>query len=248
MHLLYAAWNRVIGHGGSDTGTLPYKDVRAVLEAVRKLYDWKNRKSPENDRNELSEQQTCSHTVLHRMDLTESRMIFLQDKIIWERVVVPGAKNGYLKVVQADEADSVRMKLYGQVYIDVFRSRTFAGSQSALIYKKTAFPLLVRSAVPGDSIQTQSGTKQLKELFSSWHVPKEDRWKIPVLEDRCGIQAVLGKYSGYPDRVSAKHRIQQAACSELETEDSSAAENSSAQQENRFLVCGIHQFGDDIEQ
>jgi len=245
MNMLYAVWNRIRGSSGFDNSKLPFRDVRAVLETCSKLYAACSR---ETHTGKQSERHSGGRTVLGRMDLTESRMIFLQDEIIWERVVVPGAENGYLKVVHADEADSVRKQLYGQACFQMFTSRTFAGSQSALIFRKTAFPVLVRSAVPGDFIRTQSGTKYLKDLFSSWHVPREERWKIPVIEDSCGIQAVLGKYLGYSDRVSSMHRIQKAACGEAESAGGKTAGEPSVEMEKRFLVCSIHQFGDDIEQ
>jgi hypothetical protein len=33
-------------------------------------------------------------------------------------------------------------------------------------------------------------------LFTEWKVPGEDRWKVPVLADRRGVLAVLGRPVG----------------------------------------------------
>jgi tRNA(Ile)-lysidine synthase len=62
------------------------------------------------------------------------------------------------------------------------------------------FPLVVRSRRPGDSISLPGGTKRLDALFSEWALPEEDRARVPVIEDRGGIVAVLGSSMGEKDR------------------------------------------------
>ena len=62
------------------------------------------------------------------------------------------------------------------------------------------FPLVVRSRRPGDSISLPGGTKRLDALFSEWALPEEDRARVPVIEDRGGIVAVLGSSVGKKDR------------------------------------------------
>ncbi|MBN1412935.1 MAG: tRNA lysidine(34) synthetase TilS, partial [Spirochaetales bacterium] len=65
-------------------------------------------------------------------------------------------------------------------------------------------PLLLRSKREGDLIQTGQGRKRLKQLLNEWHVPEEIRYRIPVLQDRKGILAVIGKPFGFKNRYSAR--------------------------------------------
>jgi tRNA(Ile)-lysidine synthetase-like protein len=62
------------------------------------------------------------------------------------------------------------------------------------------FPLVVRSRRPGDSIVLPGGTKRLDALFSEWALPEEARARVPLVEDRDGIVAVLGSRLGGEDR------------------------------------------------
>ena len=48
------------------------------------------------------------------------------------------------------------------------------------------FPLLLRGWEPGDRIQLSYGTKKLKKLFSEARIPVDQRYRIPVLQDRGG--------------------------------------------------------------
>ena len=50
--------------------------------------------------------------------------------------------------------------------------------------------IVVRSRKPGDKIKLSGGTKKLKQLFIDSKIPKEDRDKIPVLQDDNGILCV----------------------------------------------------------
>jgi len=63
-----------------------------------------------------------------------------------------------------------------------------------------SFPLVVRSRRPGDELAIRGGSKQLDVLFSEWGVEAVDRDRIPVLEDRDGVVAVLGAGFGGRDR------------------------------------------------
>ena len=65
-------------------------------------------------------------------------------------------------------------------------------------------PIVARSARQGDSIRLAEGTKQVGTLLAGWHIPKEDRWRIPVLEDALGIFAVLGGAYGGRDRIAKR--------------------------------------------
>ena len=66
-----------------------------------------------------------------------------------------------------------------------------------------SFPLVMRSRRPGDELAIRGGSKRLDVLFSEWGVDAGDRDRIPVLEDRDGVVAVLG--SGYGGRDRYRH-------------------------------------------
>ncbi len=130
--------------------------------------------------------------------------ITIQDGIVlWNRGVAHNRKKRYLKSVQYDSTP-----LFNAVYLSTITSSILQPGAAGLIREELADPLIVRSAAPGDAMTAVQGTKHLSALFSDWKVPPEDRWKIPVLEDRRGVQAVLGAYFGYADRVAAAHTRQ----------------------------------------
>lgn len=78
-----------------------------------------------------------------------------------------------------------------------------------------AFPLIARSCRQGDEIELAEGSKRVGRLIASWHIPQQDRWRIPVLEDKHGIFAVLGGAYGGRDRVCRR-----LLCSTLAPKDS----------------------------
>lgn len=56
----------------------------------------------------------------------------------------------------------------------------------------TGEPLLVRSRRDGDVVDRSGRAVSMKELLHQWAVPPERRWRVPVVQDRSGIVAVLG--------------------------------------------------------
>jgi tRNA(Ile)-lysidine synthetase-like protein len=70
-----------------------------------------------------------------------------------------------------------------------------------------AFPVVARSAQPGDAIELLEGTKSLSKLYAGWKIAALDRSKIPVLEDEQGVFAVLGKAFGGKDRLARRCRL-----------------------------------------
>jgi tRNA(Ile)-lysidine synthetase, N-terminal domain/tRNA(Ile)-lysidine synthetase, C-terminal domain len=75
-----------------------------------------------------------------------------------------------------------------------------AGRQPGIRADAFSFPLVVRSRRPGDSIALPGGTKRLDLLFSEWALPEASRGRVPIVEDRDGIVAVLGSRLGGSDR------------------------------------------------
>jgi len=66
-----------------------------------------------------------------------------------------------------------------------------------------SFPLVVRSRRPGDALALRRGSKRLDELLAEWGIPACSRDKVPIIEDRDGIVAVLGAGAGGRDRYRA---------------------------------------------
>ncbi|WP_051537976.1 tRNA lysidine(34) synthetase TilS [Treponema sp. C6A8] len=49
---------------------------------------------------------------------------------------------------------------------------------------KLKLPLLLRTFLPGDEIECSDGSmKKVSDVFSSWHVPEEERTRIPVVQE-----------------------------------------------------------------
>jgi tRNA(Ile)-lysidine synthase len=70
-----------------------------------------------------------------------------------------------------------------------------------------AEPIVLRNRRPGDVLQRDGGTRRVKRVLIDLGVPKEFRDRIPVIEDRRGIVAVLGSVAGCTDalRTGVRH-------------------------------------------
>jgi tRNA(Ile)-lysidine synthase len=114
------------------------------------------------------------------------RLRWAGEYLLLERHIVCTGKKGYvIRVVGG------RTVLVPKAGLMVAGSTAPAGGDRELV---------VRSYNLGDRIRIGKGSKELRKLFSEWRVPIGERWKIPILEDREGVVAVLGKPAGYPDR------------------------------------------------
>ena len=60
--------------------------------------------------------------------------------------------------------------------------------------ERIAFPLVVRSVLPGDRIQPlgMKGTRKLKSVFIDEKIPREHRGRIPVVADGISVLWVPG--------------------------------------------------------
>lgn len=76
-------------------------------------------------------------------------------------------------------------------------------------------PLIVRTWREGDSIQLVDGTKSVSKLIGQWKLPFPMTAEIPVLEDRRGLVAVLGKAWGGRDRLAKRFKVGPLARIEL---------------------------------
>ena len=124
--------------------------------------------------------------------------------------VVPRPKSGYLLSVgfAPREGRSSEHRIRGAGLIARFRtlpraSRVDSQPHPGLVRLSTTdFPVVVRSARPGDAIALAERQASLKRLLGRWGVAPADRWRVPVVASGARIRAVAGSVLGYRD-VSA---------------------------------------------
>ena len=116
------------------------------------------------------------------------------------RDVVGGEKKGYFVLVT--RGSSVQVPEVGLVF------RIGSGCTP----EKPAF--VFRSAQAGDCLHGRGGLKPVRKVFSEWKIPYSERWKVPVVDSRNGILAVLGKTIGYRNRY--RHELAESVRAVLE--------------------------------
>ncbi len=67
-----------------------------------------------------------------------------------------------------------------------------------------ALPIIARSTRTGDRILLKEGTKSVASLLGEWGLGGSQRDLVPVLEDRKGVFAVLGRAYGGKDRLAKR--------------------------------------------
>ncbi len=75
-----------------------------------------------------------------------------------------------------------------------------------------AFPLVIRSRLPGDRIRTEAGDRMLDDLFREWRIPSALRSMVPVVEDASGIVSVFGLPYGGRNRYRPGPEIGTGRC------------------------------------
>ncbi len=173
---LYSFWNLYLG---DEQSSMPFDSVRPFL-------CWC--------------EQGCPASVTPVFDVYQGTIEVKGDRVFWGRAVAQKEKKGYLKAVTAQET-----LLFGGVYLCARESDRFTPDTLGLVNEELSSPVLVRSMKEGDELLSTGGRKAVSKLFSDWKVPRHMRWMIPVIEDRNGIQAVLGSVFGYHDRAAAVH-------------------------------------------
>jgi len=123
-------------------------------------------------------------------------------RLFWEADIVRGRKNGYLIVANGSGASDIRIRSAG-VIVRITRERRGGEDprptevDASILEREVVPPIILRSRRKGDRVALEQGTKTLKALFAEWKVPEGDRWKVPILADRSGVLAVLGRALGY---------------------------------------------------
>ena len=178
LHSLYQLYDRITGlHEGHRSYRLPYRFLKPVMDTSR-----------------LRAKGVLLRGHGVRLAWEGTNLFFGPD-------IVAHTKKGYLIVVEAAreftiEGTGLVLRLEDEPNPIGHRQGGIAGEIAA------AFPIIVRSRKPGDSILTRGGRKSLKKLYSEWKIPADLRWKVPVLADREGVLAVMGERLGFKNRFS----------------------------------------------
>lgn len=135
------------------------------------------------------------------LDGYNCRLIRDKERLIWKRVVVVSDKKSYLRVITVGEYE-----LFPGFYLKIEEKSEFEKDVIWFNREKLSSPLLVRSRISGDRINLAEGIKPIKKLFNDWGIMPDERWKIPVIEDRKGILAVIGKPFGYSNRIAFNYK------------------------------------------
>jgi tRNA(Ile)-lysidine synthetase-like protein len=120
-------------------------------------------------------------------------------RFFWTDHVVHSLKNKYLKVANGKE-----VSLVSDYFLYIREAFLPEEGEILLDPSKLSFPLVVRSALPGDYIYLAEGVKQLSKLFKDWKIFSDNRWIVPVIEDREEILAVMGGEFGGSNRIAKK--------------------------------------------
>lgn len=117
----------------------------------------------------------------------KNKLLFTTKEIVFEEIEfshkVP--KNGMVKISEANmiiETETMSINRYKSLKKDK--------SSKWFDCNKIEGGIIVRSRKPGDKIKLSMGSKKLKELFIDLKIPKEERDKIPVVQDDNGILCV----------------------------------------------------------
>ena len=129
------------------------------------------------------------------------QLLHHKERIIWKRVVVVSSKKSYLRVVVEGDQE-----IFPGFTLCVEEMNEFPEDTVWFSRENLKNPVIVRSRISGDRIHLVEGLKPIKKLFSEWGVLPEERWKLPVIEDRSGIIAVLGKPFGFSNRIAMTYK------------------------------------------
>ncbi len=173
--VLYHSWSLVTRASGQR---LPYRNVKTILDRLEQ--NW-----PDG----------------LRLDISGTYLVRTGDNLMWfsrQRALAAG----YVSLVYSDytSLDGSKVLVTGE---DA-HSAVPKDLRARIDPSTLAAPIVARSVRQGDLIRLAEGTKQVGALLAGWHIPKEDRWRIPVLEDTLGIFAVLGGTYGGKDRIAKR--------------------------------------------
>ena len=115
-----------------------------------------------------------------KLVLTTKEIVFKEIEFSYK---IP--KNGFVKIHEANviiETETIPINRYKALKRDK--------SLKWFDCNKIKGGIVVRSRKPGDKIKLSMGSKKLKQLFIDLKIPKEERCKVPVIQDDNGILCV----------------------------------------------------------
>lgn len=130
-------------------------------------------------------------------------------KLVW-RKALPGGSFSYAVPVDLSETTSA-VSLPGGYELKRTEAVESLLAEAPLdLYipeNRIEFPLIVRTWRDGDSIELAGGTTLVSKLIGQWKLPVGAANDIPVLEDRTGLVAVMGKAWGGKDRLARRFKV-----------------------------------------
>jgi len=146
-------------------------------------------------------------------------MIIAQTESSWPQQYALRVSNGKLKRVKEKLIWTLEEGPLAVSYLSLLYSKEtpLAGGRTLVVEHKEGdpdgvrlhsstlkMPLVVRSFKSGDVIELAGGSKKVGSLLAEWKIPANERWMVPVMEDRVGIVAVIGKDYGGKNRVAQR--------------------------------------------
>ncbi|MDA3832896.1 MAG: tRNA lysidine(34) synthetase TilS [Spirochaetales bacterium] len=173
--LMYGAWNRIAPTGEQ----LPYAVIRQFV---------------------------CDG-LLGCMDLTKTLFQYRGSLcyasgglIFFEKLVVSCRENYYLKLVRGRS-----VQLFPGFLLVTGNADRVQRDAVCIPEEHIQSTVIVRSCLKGDVLRTGNGVKKVSKMFKDWKVPVQNRWEIPVLENKDEIIGVMGSAFGYFDRLSDRY-------------------------------------------
>ena len=122
-------------------------------------------------------------------------------RLVWEKQGIPLAA-GYVSLVYSKQTALDGTSVL--VLDEELESQVPKEARARIAADTVSPPLVARSYKAGDVIELVEGTKMVSSLLAGWKIASPERWRVPVLEDKKGIVAVLGGTYGGRDRIAKR--------------------------------------------
>jgi tRNA(Ile)-lysidine synthetase-like protein len=118
--------------------------------------------------------------------------------VSWETDIVMEGEKSYFIAVENDGSHAISGT---EISVKVDFGSRMKKDEIGIRADAVEPPLVLRSKRKGDELLLSYGRKSVKELLSEWKIPVAKRWEIPLLADRKGVVAVLGRCFGAADLI-----------------------------------------------
>ncbi|NQT58768.1 MAG: tRNA lysidine(34) synthetase TilS [Bacteroidetes bacterium] len=186
--LIYKAWELLYQ---KKSISIPFTTIKPLILADENLF----RNTGEYSHDHLS----VSKRIL---EFAGTSIYTDRNRLFWFDNIVHTKKNRYLRVEAGNN-----LELFSGCTLVIKSKDDVEKSDIVFADDLITRPVIVRSLIPSDEIELTEGRKQVSKLLKDWKIPSERRWMIPVIEDRKGITAVLGKAFGGSNRIASRMKI-----------------------------------------